>query len=115
MRDHKPSSSGREIGEKGVSEAVVADQPSDAMVALYLQHVPDYLADFRAAIDQEDQQQLDFQCHKMCSAMRTMGFDNVAVILERLKDQDVSSDLVKEQGRQVEDMINHTLVMLSAG
>lgn len=88
-------------------------EPSSEMIALYKQYVPEYLANLKAAVTDQDQQQMDFQCHKMCSAMRTMGFDNIAVILERIKDNDVTGETVAELTGQVEIMINHTLVLLN--
>lgn len=87
-------------------------EPSAEMIALYLKHVPDYLADFRSALENHEQEQMDFQCHKMCSAMRTMGFENIADYLERIKDKDVSSEEVQKSGAQVEAMIGHTFTLL---
>lgn len=87
-------------------------EPSAEMIVLYLRHVPDYLADFLSALHNHDQEQMDFQCHKMCSAMRTMGFENIAINLERIKDKDVASEEVQKSGAQIEAMIGHTFTLL---
>jgi len=103
--------SGKSTDSNDIDQSDLAE-PSAEMIALYLRHVPDYLADFRSALHNHDQEQMDFQCHKMCSAMRTMGFGNIADSLERIKDKNVASEEVQKSGAQVEAMIGHTFTLL---
>lgn len=87
-------------------------QPSDEIIALYRQHVPDYLSELLAAVDESNEEKVMFQCHKMCSAMRTMGFDNIAEILEEIQRDKPEGDALKELTSRVETMVNHTLLLL---
>lgn len=87
-------------------------QPSDEIIALYRQHVPDYLSELLAAVDESNEEKVMFQCHKMCSAMRTMGFDNIAEILEEIQRDKPEGDALKELTSRVETLVNHTLLLL---
>jgi len=87
-------------------------QPSDEIIALYRQHVPDYLSELMTAVDENDQEKVMFQCHKMCSAMRTMGFDNIAEILEEIQRDKPEGGALKELTSRVETLVNHTLLLL---
>ncbi|MGI9317334.1 MAG: Hpt domain-containing protein [bacterium] len=87
-------------------------QPSDEIIALYQQHVPDYLSELLDAVEQDDQEKVMFQCHKMCSAMRTMGFDNIAEILEEIQRIKPQGEELKELSSRVETLVNHTLLLL---
>lgn len=87
-------------------------QPSDEIIALYRQHVPDYLSELLSAVENDDQEKVSFQCHKMCSAMRTMGFDNIADILEEIQRRKPQGEQLKELSSRVETLVNHTLLLL---
>ena len=87
-------------------------QPSDEIIALYRQHVPDYLTELLTAVDESNEEKVMFQCHKMCSAMRTMGFDNIAEILEEIQRDKPEGDALKELTTRVETLVNHTLLLL---
>ena len=55
------------------------------IIALYKKHVPVYLGDLQGAVKEENQEQIIHHSHKMCSAMKTIGFVEAAEILERIE------------------------------
>lgn len=86
--------------------------PSVEIIKLYRQHVPVYLAEFRNAIEKGDQASVMFHSHKMCSAMKTMGFDNIADLLEKIQIEKPGAEELDSIGQKVEKLVQHTLVLL---
>ena len=86
--------------------------PSVEIIELYKQHIPVYLTEFRNAIDNADQASVMFHSHKMCSAMKTMGFDNIAELLEKIQQEKPGPEDLEDIGRKVEKLVEHTLVLL---
>ena len=88
-------------------------EPSEEIVALYKQHVPLYLSELHAAIANDDHPSVQFHCHKMSSAMKTMGFDNIADLLEMIQREKPQGEELVKIGTKVEKLVEHTLVLLS--
>ncbi len=88
-------------------------EPSEEIVALYKQHVPLYLSELRTAIENDDHPSVQFHCHKMSSAMKTMGFDNIADLLETIQRDKPQGEELLKIGNKVEKLVEHTLVLLS--
>jgi len=95
-----------------VRENTEIPEPSEGIVELYKQHIPDYLEDFMAAVAKQDEQDVLFHCHKMCSAVKTMGFENIAELLEAIQRERPSGDNLVEVSARVKKLIQHTLVLL---
>lgn len=97
---------------QGVQDNSAIPEPSAEIVALYKRHIPDYLQDFMTAVEQKDDEAVLFHCHKMCSAVKTMGFENIAELLEAMqREKPAGENLVEISGR-VKKLIEHTLLLL---
>jgi len=103
MNDRKLKSQ----GESAFSE------PSKEMVALYQEHVPQYLAEFQTAIGDDDQKSVLFHAHKMSSAMKTMGFTNISDLLDEIQRNKPEGPELHEIGNKIEKLVGHTLVLLA--
>lgn len=94
------------------ASAAIFDGHSEEMVTLYREHVPCYLSDLISAVNEDDRQQLFYGTHKMCSAMKTIGFLRVASLLERIEREkpvgSVLSDLIDE----IEQLVDDSLTLL---
>ncbi len=88
-------------------------EPSEEMIALYREHMPAYLAALNSALEENDEEAVRFQCHKMASAVKIMGFDNIAEILESIQRQQSTGNELRDQCQRVEKLVGHTLALLS--
>ncbi len=88
-------------------------EPSEQMVSLYRQHMPEYIEHMVAAIEVSDDEAVYFQCHKMSSAVKIMGFDNIANLLERVQREKPSGESLRQQCGAIEKLVGHTLALLN--
>ena len=88
-------------------------EPSEHMVSLYRQHMPEYIQQMVAAVEAGDDEAVYFQCHKMSSAVKIMGFDNIANLLERVQREKPSGDSLRQQCGAIEKLVGHTLTLLN--
>ncbi len=88
------------------------DEPSDEIIALYCKHIPEYLSDLQTAVRENDEESVSFQCHKMLSAVKSMGFDNIARMLVTIQNEKPEGERLIELCDQVEKLIQHTLLLL---
>jgi len=96
------------------ASAAMFDGHSDEMVTLYKEHVPSYLSDLISAVKEDDRQQIFYGTHKMCSAMKTIGFLKVAGLLERIeREKPVGSSLFDLIG-EIEQLVDDSLTLLES-
>ncbi len=88
-------------------------EPSKEMIALYQEHVPIYASELRAAIVTDDQKAVLFHAHKMSSAMKTMGFMNIADLLDEIQKNQLQGEELREVGKKIDKLVDHTLVLMS--
>ncbi len=89
------------------------DEPSSEIVALYCRHIPEYLSELLAAAKDNNEEMISFHCHKMKSAVKTMGFDNIAVLLETIENEKPKGEELSELCDRVDKLIRHTMVLLN--
>jgi HPt (histidine-containing phosphotransfer) domain-containing protein len=87
-------------------------EPSKEIIALYREHMPSYLVDMQQALDDGDRERVYFHCHKMSSAIKIMGFDNIASLLETIQREKPEGDELDAQCQLVQKLVNHTLLLL---
>ncbi|MGI9317029.1 MAG: Hpt domain-containing protein [bacterium] len=94
------------------ASAAMFDGHSDEMVTLYKEHVPSYMSDLMSAVKEDNRQQIFYGTHKMCSAMKTIGYMKVASLLERIEtERPVGSTLFDLVG-EIEQLVSDSLVIL---
>ena len=87
-------------------------EPSEELVALYREHMPAYLADMKLAVSSGDLEGVRFQCHKMSSAVKIMGFENIGQLLETIQRERPEGEELEGMCQQVEKLVRHTLMLL---
>ena len=87
-------------------------EPSEELVALYREHMPSYLEDMKSALAQGDHEAIRFQCHKMTSAVKIMGFDNISLLLETIQRDKPEGEELNGLCERVEKLVHHTLMLL---
>ena len=94
------------------ASAAIFDNHSEEMVSLYKEHVPSYMSDLISAVKHDDRKQIFYGTHKMCSAMKTIGFLKVAHLLERIeREKPVGTTLVELIG-EIEELVSDSLALL---
>jgi hypothetical protein len=90
----------------------IFDDPSEEIISLYKQHIPVYMSDLLSAVEDENQEQITYRSHKMCSAMKTVGYKKASTLLEKIeRDQPKGAVLTGLVG-EVEKLVNDSLVIL---
>ena len=88
-------------------------EPSEEMVALYQQHMPQYIDQMMSAMEANDSEAVYFQCHKMTSAVKIMGFDNIGQLLEDVQKEKPVGDDLRARCANIEKLVKHTLALLN--
>lgn len=87
-------------------------EPSGEMVALYQRHMPQYIDQMKSALAAGDAEAVFFQCHKMASAVKIMGFDNIAELLEKVQKEKPTGTELGALCSRIEKLVGHTLTLL---
>lgn len=96
------------------ASAAIFDGHSDEMVTLYREHVPSYLSDLISAVNEDDRQQIFYGTHKMCSAMKTIGFLKVASLLERIEREKPVGSALSDLIGEIEQLVDDSLTLLDS-
>lgn len=96
---------------ESVTRTILEDN-SDEILELYYEHVPQYLAELKDAVANNDREQISYRSHKMCSAMKTIGYTAVARILERIEREQPAADQLEAMVEKVDVYVTHSLAAL---
>ena len=94
------------------ASAAMFDGHSDEMVTLYKEHVPGYLSNLISAVNEDDRQQIFYGTHRMCSAMKTIGFLRVASLLERIEREKPVGSALSDLVEEIEQLVDDSLALL---
>ena len=79
------------------------------IINLYKEHIPVYLSDLLCAVKEENQEQIIHHSHKMCSAMKTIGFTEAAELLERIERKNPVRQELNKMVDALEQLVNDSL------
>jgi len=96
---------------ESVTRAILEDN-SKEILELYYEYVPQYLDELKEAVANNDREQISYRSHKMCSAMKTIGYTAVAKILERIEREQPAADQLTAMVKEVETYVAHSLAAL---
>ena len=98
--------------QSDAASASIFDGHSDEMVSLYKEYVPNYMSDLISAVREDDRKQIFYGTHKMCSAMKTIGFVKVASLLERIEREKPVGTALAELIGEIEELVSDSLALL---
>jgi len=93
----------------------IFDDPSEEIISLYKEHIPEYMSDLLSAVEEQNLEHVIYRSHKMCSAMKTVGYKKAATLLERIEREKPDGMMLAGMVGEVEKLVKDSLVILEQG
>lgn len=90
----------------------VFEKNSAEICSLYQEHVPGYLSSLREAAEAQDDELVSYRSHKMCSAMKTVGFSEPASLLEQIERTSPDHNSLMSMIDRIENLVNRSIIVL---
>ena len=82
---------------------------SEELASLYKVHIPEYLANLKKAIDEEDLVTMRDVAHNLSSAMGSIGDMESGAIFKKIEKEDLPLSAVSELVSEAETLVKSTL------